>query len=397
MRKFIFLILISIVMNISVFSYEFKYNFSESYRIESTVYQNVLFNRKIELSSVILNKYSVNLIENYNTSALLDVSHHVFQESKGLASGYYTVHQSEKGEILQESNGNISKASNKFFPSVQSIPFFPSRDIKIGESWTAEAKEFFDLKNGFGIDDVIIANFRVFYTYSGNKVIDNIECAIININYNIYEKIQPYIDWGDFYPTKISGSSKEILYWDIKKGRPYKADDQFVIDFFTSTGDQYTFKGNTTSNTWPKNNLNTDNIRNLVTNLEKNPQTTVKESDDSLIITFNSLLFDAESSILMDSSKNYLDEIGQTLKSMGDVNIRILGHTALFGETNEEYLKNLSLSRARSVADYLVKNKYIDINGIEILGQGGDYPVESNETHEGRSKNRRVELEILKN
>jgi len=395
--KNIYLIIILLNTVFFINSLEFSFKFDESYRIESTVYQNVLYNKKIQLSSIILNKYSVNVIELVDNGAKLDVSHYVFQDSKGITQGFYKNFEIEKGDIYQFNNGVMQPITDEFFPSVQNVPFFPEKDIKVGESWTSIAVEHFNLKNGFNINDVISSQFRVFYTYTGNTVIDNRQIAIIDLNYNIYEKIQPYLDWGDFYPVKISGSSKQRMYWDIEKGRPYKLEDNFVLDFYTSTGDLYTFKGNTESRSWPRNDLNSKNVQALVDKLKATPQTQVSEDDKALKITFNSLLFDPESSKLKESVKIYLDSIGKVLAEMDDVNIRILGHTALFGEIDEEYLSNLSTNRAKSVAEYLLSKNYIDKNGIELLGLGGKYPVDSNETSEGRSLNRRVEIEILKN
>lgn len=391
------LLLLFFILAVSVYTVELKFDFSESYRIESTVYQNVLFNNKIELSSIILNKYSVNIEEIYKNSAELFVKHHVFQESKGLKQGFYTFHESQEGFITQGADGAISNSSNRSFPAVQSIPQFPDRDLNIGDKWTIRTVEFFDLKNGFQIDDVISTEFLVFYTYRENRVVEGHECAVIDISYNIYEQIRPYMDWGDFYPVKISGGSNQRLYWDIKRGRPLAVEDKFFLDFFLSTGDKYTFKGTTESRSWPKNNLKSTEMLALIDDLEKQPQTTIEESDEYLTITFNSLLFGPESAILKDDVKVYLDKIGKTFKTMGDVNIRIIGHTALFGENDPIYLKDLSTSRARSVAEYLLQNQYIDQKSIEIIGQGGSDPVADNNTKYGRSLNRRVEIEILKN
>lgn len=389
--------LLFIFVSFSLFSTNFKFKFNESYRIESTVYQNVLFNNKIELSSIILNKYSVNIIENNGDDAILNVSHNVFQESQGLLKGFYTFHESEKGIIKQYKDGIMEPEDDPYFPAVQDVPYFPNRDIAVGESWTSNALEYFNLKNGFNIDEVISTKFRVFYTYIGNKYIDGRKIAIIKMNYNVYEKIISYIDWGDFYPIKISGSSNQVLYWDIEKGRPHSVEDKFVIDFFTSTGDKYTFKGNTESKSWPKNNLKSNEMLDLIKTLENTPQATVVDNEEYLTITFNSLLFSAESSYLRDDVKHYLDKIGTTFKSMGDVNIRIIGHTALFGEVDQKYLNDLSTNRARSVAEYLLRNNFLDKESIEIIGMGGNKPVDNNDTAEGRSNNRRVEIDILKN
>lgn len=390
-------LLILLFIPLTIFSTEFKFKFDESYRIESTVYQNVLLNKEIQLSSIILNKYIVNIIEDYGDSALLDVNHHVFQDSKGLTSGFYTSHESEKGIVKQNADGTMIPESDEYFPAVQNVPYFPDRDIKVGESWTSTAIEYFDLKNGFNIEDVISTTFRVFYTYIGNRTIEGRLVAMINMNYNIYQKIKPYIDWGDFYPIKISGGSKQTLYWDIEKGRPYSVDDEFFIDFYTSTNDKYTFKGTTESRSWPKNELKSDKMLALIDSLENTPQTSVIENEEYLKITFNSLLFAPESAYLRNDVKQYLDKIGSTLNSTGDINIRILGHTAIFGESKLDYLKQLSTKRAIAVAEYLLSKGYIDRNSIEIIGMGGTSPIESNITKEGRSLNRRVEIDILKN
>ncbi|MGL1892037.1 MAG: OmpA family protein [Spirochaetaceae bacterium] len=390
-------ILLFYFITIQLYSIEFKYNFSESYRIESIVYQNVKLNRKIQLSSVIQNKYRVEINDTYNDSAELNVTQDVFQESKGLTSGFYTNHQTTKGTIIQYSDGYIDPIDNLIFPAVQNIPLFPNRDVKIGESWTGMAIEYFDLKNGFGIEDYIKTEFRVFYTYHGNKLVDGQEMAIIKMSYNIFEKVKPYIEWGDFYPLKISGGSKQTLLWDIEKGRPHSVDDDFFIEFTTSTGDLYTFNGRTESKSWPKNDLRSKRMLALKETLEITPQTTVDEEEDYLKITFNSMLFDPESDILKDSVKNHLDNIGSALKEIDDINIRIIGHTALFGENDPKYLTNLSTRRARAVAEYLLEMDYLDKNSIEVIGLGGSRPVDTNDTKEGRSRNRRVEIDILKN
>ncbi len=389
--------LILIFVSFQLSALEFKYDFSESYRIESTVYQNRLYNNEIELSSIILNKIVVNVLETYENAAKLNVSHHVFEESKGLKHSFYTGHESENGEIYQYIDGSMDPITSKYFPAVQNIPTFPQIDIKIGESWSSMAVEYISLQNVFNIDHIVKANFRVRYKYIGNKQMDGRDMAIISIEYDIIEKIKPELEWGIYYPNTIDIKSRQTLYWDIQKGRTYSVDDNFVLKFFTSNFEEIAFKATTKSKIWPKNNLDGYGMLKLIEELESTPQTTVVDNDEYLTITFNSLLFDPESSKLKEGVKKYLDSIGSTLKSLGDVNLRILGHTALFGVIDEEYLDSLSTRRARSVAEYLFEQGYIDNKSIEIYGMGGNRPVDTNETKEGRSNNRRVEIDILKN
>ncbi|MFZ2509418.1 MAG: OmpA family protein, partial [Steroidobacteraceae bacterium] len=68
---------------------------------------------------------------------------------------------------------------------------------------------------------------------------------------------------------------------------------------------------------------------------------------------------------------------------------RVEGHTDDTGsyETNQ----TLSLARAISVRDYLI-GQGVDASSIEVEGLGPDRPIASNETSEGRARNRRVEI-----
>jgi outer membrane protein OmpA-like peptidoglycan-associated protein len=54
----------------------------------------------------------------------------------------------------------------------------------------------------------------------------------------------------------------------------------------------------------------------------------------------------------------------------------------------------LSRARADSVASYLISRGF-DRNKFEVVGNGPDKPVASNETDEGRAKNRRTDFEVI--
>lgn len=91
------------------------------------------------------------------------------------------------------------------------------------------------------------------------------------------------------------------------------------------------------------------------------------------------------------SNVEILDEAAETLKKT-DRNVEIAGHTDNVGK--HEYNMKLSLRRANAVKDYLVK-KGISAGRITTNGYGPDKPIASNDTPEGRHKNRRIEF-ILK-
>jgi OOP family OmpA-OmpF porin len=69
------------------------------------------------------------------------------------------------------------------------------------------------------------------------------------------------------------------------------------------------------------------------------------------------------------------------------------GHTDNVGA--DAYNMNLSKERAKAVMDYLV-SKGVPATKISSVGYGEEKPIASNETEEGRSKNRRVEIKAKK-
>jgi outer membrane protein OmpA-like peptidoglycan-associated protein len=87
-----------------------------------------------------------------------------------------------------------------------------------------------------------------------------------------------------------------------------------------------------------------------------------------------------------------LDEVVEVLASRQDVRMGIYGYTDSRGARAMN--TNLSKARAASVVEYLVR-KGIARSRLESDGFGPDKPIDSNETEEGRAKNRRVEFKLI--
>ena len=71
----------------------------------------------------------------------------------------------------------------------------------------------------------------------------------------------------------------------------------------------------------------------------------------------------------------------------------ISGHTDNIG--NNKFNMELSVNRASSVKKIL-ENLGVDSESLKIVGHGETKPVESNDTRQGRKKNRRVEINFIK-
>jgi OOP family OmpA-OmpF porin len=88
-----------------------------------------------------------------------------------------------------------------------------------------------------------------------------------------------------------------------------------------------------------------------------------------------------------------LDLVADVLIKNPDVKGEVQGHTDNVGSA--EYNQNLSERRAASVKEYLV-SKGIAAERLEVKGYGLTMPIASNDTKEGRAKNRRVQLREIK-
>ncbi len=124
----------------------------------------------------------------------------------------------------------------------------------------------------------------------------------------------------------------------------------------------------------------------------------IKSDSKGVIIRLpNSLLFDSGSAFLKRESIEGLRRISDYLRNIPN-KILIEGHTDNIPLSSESIYKSnweLSAARAASVLHFLIQEG-LSPDRFTIAGYGEYKPIESNETQEGRAKNRRVELIILK-
>jgi outer membrane protein OmpA-like peptidoglycan-associated protein len=102
--------------------------------------------------------------------------------------------------------------------------------------------------------------------------------------------------------------------------------------------------------------------------------------------------FDYGKSLLKPEAFTTLDEWVRRLNDNPSTQIKITGYTDNQG--SEELNLKLSKARALAVGQYL-NSKGIERKRISLEGLGNQKPIESNDTEQGRAKNRRVEIEII--
>jgi len=129
-----------------------------------------------------------------------------------------------------------------------------------------------------------------------------------------------------------------------------------------------------------------------------NSELSVSTKDGKVYVSMSDkLLFSSGSFKVDERGKEALKKIAEVLNKQTDININIEGHTdnkAYVSTSNGPVNSNwdLSVMRASYVTKIMVEDYSVDPTRIIPSGRSKFFPVESNETAEGRSKNRRVEV-----
>ena len=129
---------------------------------------------------------------------------------------------------------------------------------------------------------------------------------------------------------------------------------------------------------------------------EEIPGADVKRVDDGIVVTFDEnnggVYFDTNKYNINNKSRQTLDKLSAILKEYPDTNVIVAGHTDNVGK--DEYNLGLSQRRAQAVTNYF-KSKGLAGSRFTTKWYGERNPVASNETADGRAKNRRVHVAIV--
>jgi len=131
----------------------------------------------------------------------------------------------------------------------------------------------------------------------------------------------------------------------------------------------------------------------LVTQLE------TQLNQSQLLITIrDNALFPSGSAAVKPDAQVLAVAIGQMLQQYPDYDILVTGHTDNEPINTAEFPSNWELSSKRAInfMKILLQNKAFDPKRFSATGYGEFRPVDTNDTEAGRSKNRRVEVSILR-
>jgi len=141
----------------------------------------------------------------------------------------------------------------------------------------------------------------------------------------------------------------------------------------------------------------------LVSGLErqvKAKEMAIREFEEKLSITFvDRVLFGFGEVTITPEGTGILRRVGEILKNVHGMEIRVVGHTdnrPIRREYQRKFPSNweLSSARAAAVVRYFQEESGLDPKSLEVVGRSFYRPAASNETEEGRAQNRRVEVII---
>ncbi|MDT0677738.1 OmpA family protein [Autumnicola musiva] len=136
-------------------------------------------------------------------------------------------------------------------------------------------------------------------------------------------------------------------------------------------------------------------ISKALTNFEGKGLTVEQRNGKVYVSMENKLLFDSGSWAVNAEGRKAVQQLGQVLAQNQDIAVLIEGHTDNVPYGGSGQLKDnwdLSTKRATAIVQILKENNNIDPQNLTAAGRGEYAPVASNDTAEGRAKNRRIEV-----
>lgn len=376
--------------------FRFKYAEGDSYRILSTVQEDVIVNGQFDHYAEIVNRISVDVTSVDGDSAEHSAVFMTSESSTGRTDRQFTWGEEYRSVFGRDSLGVYDIGDEYFMPVVRDVPVFPQGDVKVGETWTAEGHEAHDMRRIFGLEKPFKVPFSARYTYKGPVESDGRTLHLIDVRYNLYyASPAPSGAVPGDYPAVTMGYSHQSVYWDNDKGAIDHYNEDFRIIVETARGNVFEFTGTAQAEVTEFKSRSADRLDDVRHTIEELgiKDTQVRADEDGLTISMENIQFEPDSAELADSEKLKLQKLAGILRQFPDNDLLVTGHTALAGTASAR--QELSEQRAASVAAYLTELGVKDAYHIFTQGFGAERPIAPNTTEEGKARNRRVEITVL--
>lgn len=413
-RRFPCLFLLTVVFMTGGFTplyaeiFRFNFKSGDTYRINSTVNEDVYLNGQFAHQAYITNRVTVEVSDvqpasNGKPSSALHTC--TFMTSEQNSNRTFSWEREYPSVFRRDEFGVYTIDEQYFMPVVRDVPIFPQHDVKKGESWRHSASEAHDLRDNFNIQKPFVVPVDVTYTYQGPIQREGKTYQLIEVNYDLYYDI-PLKNLQNrrngnaalpmLYPVRTMGYSKQRLYWDNNAGILPYYDEVFTIMMELNTGAVIEYRGSAKAEITTLQRMDKEEIAGM---LDKNirdmgiSNTTVEKTDEGITISLENIQFEADSAHLLPAEKEKIEKIGKLLSNYPDYELLISGHTALAGKAEDRQV--LSEQRAAAVANYLIELGVREQHHVFTRGFGAEKPIAPNTTEANMARNRRVEITVL--
>jgi outer membrane protein OmpA-like peptidoglycan-associated protein len=375
--------------------FRFVYKTGQLFHIEGEVQEEIYLNDTLQDRVRIRNIGDLRVVEVADERALHEGSF-LYYQSRG-ASSDFVLESEYPTRFYRDVYGHYEIEDRYFMPVVRGVPTFPKSPIKVGDQWQSRAFEGHDFRKVFNISMPVIFPASVSYQYLGNTMIDRERIAQISINYviNYTIRYQQGTNMNSLLPYRVVGYFNQLYYWNLDRGLPHSYRENFDYIFLLASGDVMEYTGTsqgrlTVTEELPESERVLEDIRSRLK--DTIPLVEVSRTPQGILINIGEILFEFDSDELTRSADRDLDNIVGVLEDFSTRKVRIIGHTDSTGP--EDYNLSLSLRRARRTADELKSRDASLAERITYIGMGESKPISSNETEDGRRRNRRVEILI---
>ena len=336
------------------------------------------------------------------------------------------VNEAVESKFTIDKNGHFTMIVDNGFPSFRSFPSYTNQELFTGAKWVSKSERSVDPLNKGKFTKIPMT---VEYTFAGEDVFNEEPVYVINAQWATRYTANNYDMDGDPELKGAQGSHIAKIFISQKTGAAVYVRDSVNEAFMYSNGKQIVNKG--TINlftkyppTFDRTEVYSSIAKNFGTSggsgngygkydeefrvnttapgpnlksdfgkvIKGNDKIKIENTSSGLKFTMEDLKFHPDSAQLLPEEIDKIKTIADILSNAKNRMFLIEGHTARTGYTEGE--DKLSVERAKTIANLLFDNG-IELDKMICRGSGSRKPIDSNDTPEGRARNRRVEITIL--
>lgn len=364
----------------------------EQYRIIGVNKQEIFVDGEPVGSAELLTRIQIEKGHQREITARYQIS-----EENTLVDRAFALEREHRVTFTQNEMGVMHVPRRSFVPQVRNVPVFPEHAISPGDEWTYPAEEVYDFREGLDIPDPLVIPVDVHYVYHGPAPEEGPDLHHFVITYNLLHRPRRGAPEAESMRL-ITARFRQQLYWDAHAGRPERYQEEYNLFFQLTDGTRLEYRGTADGRVVDAPPLNRSVMQQEIEDsiaLDNLPDAQVRSDEDGVTIALEDIRFAPDSADLLPSEDGKLEWLAQILQRFPNRDILITGHTAMAG--SPEGRQRLSEERAAAVGEYLISRGIRSRDAVLYRGMGAQEPVDTNDTEEGRRRNRRVEITIREN